>query len=237
MHGCRPCDFDVCDRCYETYAREQPGNSSNSQPRVSSVPPQAKFVSDVTMTDGCVVKPGENLIKVWRVRNSGTEAWPVGVRIAHVGGNSFGGPAAGVEVPRANPGEAVNVSVPLIMPSEPGRHTSYWRMITPFPANTKFGHRFWVTVNVVPPPPPEPVNVPSAPLMSHEYIRYGSAPPASSVIVEPNVAEQPVVDSSLEVPVAQITELGFSDIDKIVSILREENGDTARAVERLLAEQ
>jgi MinD superfamily P-loop ATPase len=46
--------------------------------------------------------------------------------------------------------------------------------------------------------------------------------------------EEPVVASELEMAVAQITDFGFTDIDKIVKILKEVNGDTSAAIDRLL---
>jgi hypothetical protein len=212
--------------------------------------PQAKFVADVTLADGSVVRPGEVIKKTWRIRNSGDQPWPKGVRIAHVGGDAFGGPIEGVEVPLARAGEAVNVTVPLVMPQQPGRYTSYWRMLTPHPSNSKFGHRFWVTVNVVAPP--------SAPPPTRNGVVLGEAPRRPSPPAPPVVYGNPVVVGSpaTRVPppppprtstlddispelvekISQLTELGFSDIDKIVSILKEVNGDSSLALDRLLAE-
>jgi hypothetical protein len=45
-----------------------------------------------------------------------------------------------------------------------------------------------------------------------------------------------VVDPQFELAVSQITEFGFTDIDKIIAILRDVNGDAGRAIDRLLAE-
>jgi hypothetical protein len=243
MHGCRECNFDVCQKCQGVR-----GFLLQEPPAVVSLP-QAKFVSDVTLADGCVVRPGEALQKTWRVRNSGADKWPVGTRIAHVGGDSFGGPLQGVEVPLAGSGEAVNVTVPLVMPSQPGRYTSYWRLMTPHPANAKFGHRFWVTVNVVAAPPPPsavpryPMSVPQvAPafpttLPGSPAIFHRPAPSAPTMAV-PAVADADdlIIPPQYEVAVAQITELGFADIDKIVKLLKEVNGDPAAVIDRLFAE-
>jgi hypothetical protein len=268
MHGCRACNFDVCQACQSVH--HLPLQAAHPPPQVmptpmmmmngpSSVhPPQAKFVSDVTLADGCVVRPGELLNKTWRVRNSGSERWPPGTRISHVGGDSFGGPLNGVEVPLAAPGEAVNVSVPLVMPYQPGRYTSYWRMMTPHPTSAKFGHRFWVMVNVVPPimtpqtfpvgnqmrepnmtsgmvirPPPTVNQLPGSPVIVTAPIR---PPPPAPPSALPALDEDPIVRPEYEMAVAQITEFGFADIDKIVKILNEVNGDTSAAIDRLLEE-
>lgn len=156
MHGCRLCNFDVCAPCNEHLGLPL---------RVERSVPQAKFVSDETLTDGSTVSPGEKVMKVWRIRNSGTETWPMGTRICHVGGESLGGSVQGIVVPLARPNQLVDVAIPLLMPTQPGRYTSYWRMVTPAPQQSKFGHRFWVTVNVV---APKPVEQPSDSLSGYD---------------------------------------------------------------------
>jgi len=250
MYGCRKCNYDICEACDTRSKVTQTATCppvtvprpTPSAPLFASIlpvptsPPQAKFVADVTLADGSVVRPGEHLSKTWRVRNSGLEKWQPGTRIVHVGGDSFGGPLNGVEVPLANPGEAVNVTVPLVMPTVPGRYTSYWRMMTPHPNNARFGHRFWITCVVVPAPPPPPmptVILPPPPPPSAPIVH---SPPALPSYLPPPVPEAPVVDPQFELAVSQITEFGFADIDKIVSILRDVNGDAGRAIDRLLAE-
>jgi hypothetical protein len=282
MHGCRSCNFDVCEACNVQHGIVPSVVAAAPPPPPQVVvtasvpaeptPPQAKFISDVTLADGCVVRPGEKLSKIWRVRNSGAEPWPAGTRIGHVGGDAFGGPLSGVEVPLAAPGQAVNVSVPLVMPTQPGRYTSYWRMMTPN-AHAKFGHRFWVTVNVVPqvaaavpvpvgqarafpgqiiraPPPPPPTvqglrgifPAPPPPSMSGfvagspVVARAGAARPPPPPPASMQADEEPVVMPELELAVAQITEFGFTDIDKIVKILKDVNGDASAAIDKLLEE-
>jgi len=269
MHGCRNCNYDVCQACHVVEEAPIQAPVVTAVPRIVAVvaasAPQAKFVSDVTLADGCVVRPGEQLNKTWRVRNSGGDAWPAGTRIGHVGGDAFGGPLHGVEVQLASPGEAVNVTVPLTMPTQPGRYTSYWRMMTPHPQSSKFGHRFWVTVNVVAPtttnqgasrdifpsagvvirsrtsqppsvsfpPPARPTfgYLPGSPALPRAIPPSARPPPPPPM--RPTVVETPV-SKEFEVAVSQITEFGFTDIDKIVRILKEVNGDAGAAIDKLL---
>jgi hypothetical protein len=273
LHGCRECNFDVCHNCYTEkdlglkLAPPTVAAVAPEPPRVAVVQeqqpaaPQAKFVCDVTLTDGCAVRAGEQLVKTWRVRNSGQERWPQGTRICHVGGDAFGGPVNGVEVPLAAPGEAVGVSVPLTMPQQPGRYTSYWRMVTPHPQSAKFGHRFWVTVNVMaasiapvtapvsvprmPPPPPQIARVPppppatSFPMWTPDMLP-GSPPvmlPQVPVVHPLRVEERQtefVATSEFEETVARIADFGFTDVERIVAVLGEVNGNAAAAIERLL---
>jgi hypothetical protein len=183
MYGCRPCDFDICPSCVS----DKSGFGL----------PQAKFVADITLTDGAVVNAGESYIKTWRVRNSSPGVvWPADARLVNIGGNPLGAPVEGFPVPQARPGEVVDISCSLTMPLEPGKYTSFWRLVTGPPSHARFGHRMWVTVNVR---VPEPVD---------EHT----------------------------IKVSQVVELGFTDVNRVVEVLEECNGDVTMAVDRLLAE-
>jgi len=103
------------------------------------------------LADGSIVRPGDVLQKVWRVRNTGSEAWPIGTTLCHVGGDSLGG-FSGQVIGLVQPNALVNLAIQLTMPLKPGRYTSYWRLTTPRPTKARFGHRFWVTVHVEPSP-------------------------------------------------------------------------------------
>jgi len=255
LFGCRVCNFDMCLECRA--ARESAASVSTvpaptspivpvAQVQVEARVPQAKFVSDVTLADGSTVRQNERLVKVWRVRNAGPERWPVGTRIAHVGGDPFGGPMEGVEVPLAAPGAVVDIAVPLVMPNVPGRYTSYWRLMTPHPQNAKFGHRFWVTVNVVS-GDPRPAPMPVVTVRPEVFVQppgpfFAQLPGSPPVITgqtrpappPPPPADDPIVPDEHVEAVTQLVELGFTDIDKVVRVLREVNGNTAQAIERLL---
>ena len=49
----------------------------------------ARFVKDVTIFDGTEVSPKTNFTKIWRVSNSGTLAWPQGIQLVHIGGDTL----------------------------------------------------------------------------------------------------------------------------------------------------
>ncbi|KAH8944521.1 hypothetical protein BDL97_13G114800 [Sphagnum fallax] len=50
----------------------------------------AQFVQDVTMFDGTELAPGTQFTKIWRLRNSGSSAWPPQTQLVHVGGDQLG---------------------------------------------------------------------------------------------------------------------------------------------------
>jgi next-to-BRCA1 protein 1 len=81
------------------------------------------------------------------MKNIGASAWPQDVTLAFVGG-VLAPEKDSVSVPQAAAGETVNISVKVKMPSEPGRYTGYYRLITK--DGHRFGQRVWVDSLVVP---------------------------------------------------------------------------------------
>ncbi|VUZ85956.1 HEAT repeat protein [Candidatus Methylomirabilis lanthanidiphila] len=86
----------------------------------------ATFVSDVTIPDGTVVNAGQRFTKTWRVKNSGSTSWN-GYSLTFSGGDKMG-TSTSVAVPTTTPGAMVDISVPMIAPTEPGPHRGDWRM-------------------------------------------------------------------------------------------------------------
>lgn len=112
--------------------------SPTSPPTATSTPtpavPKARFIKDVTIPDGTVMKPGQKFTKTWRFQNVGAVPWGKGVQLVFVEGKQkgfeskkMGGPDA-VDVPDVAPGKTVDVSVDLTAPEKFGQHRSYWRL-------------------------------------------------------------------------------------------------------------
>jgi hypothetical protein len=245
MFGCRTCDYDACGTCQATAATPSaptpaarptitpttihPIQSPTSwtSTSVSTNPyatttsfatplPQAKFLSDVTLPDGTFLDAGARVVKIWRVKNSSaSETWPAGTKLVHVGGDLLGGPVQGVPVPCVKPGDTVDVQVPFVMPSAPGRYTSYWRLAQGSPTFARFGHRFWCQLTVADAPP------------SGAFLATLVATPPTSIQLSPE----------LQASVQQCVELGFTDVDRVVKVLGEVQGDVQRAVDVLLTTQ
>jgi next-to-BRCA1 protein 1 len=110
----------------------------------------ARFVQDVTIFDGTELAPGTQFTKIWRLRNSGSIAWPPQTQLVHVGGDELGSVyAVTLELPEHGlaPDGEMEVSVDLVAPERPGRYVSHWRLVAP--AGPKFGHRVWVLIQVL----------------------------------------------------------------------------------------
>jgi hypothetical protein len=86
----------------------------------------ATFLSDVTLpNDGPPRTTGENLIKTWRVRNSGSSIWN-NYKLIFVGGHQMNAPSP-IDVPYAAPGDEINISIPIQVPETSA--TGYWQIV------------------------------------------------------------------------------------------------------------
>ncbi len=119
-------------------------------PTATAVPPtitpipipcnQAAFVTDVTIPDGSSFVVGSSFVKTWRVRNAGACTWGSGYAIVFSSGNAMGAPASVILPKSVRPGESVDVSVPMVSPSDTGKYTGRW--ILQAPNGVQFGVGF-----------------------------------------------------------------------------------------------
>lgn len=117
-------DVQVPEEHVEEVIAEIPEEEVEAEAEVEAAPvlPQVSFLGDVTLVDGSVVPAGSQFTKIWRVKNSGSEAWPLGTKLVNVGGFSATSSQA-KEVPLAAPGESVEIAVDMRAPEEDGRHS------------------------------------------------------------------------------------------------------------------
>ena len=116
-----------------------------TQPAPVSCINSMTFVSDVTITDGHQVSPGERFRKTWRIFNNGTCSWTPQYSFVYVSGDQMGG--NNVAIPTTVvPGQTLDISVDLIAPTSSGTFKGYWQMRAP--QGTNFGQTIWVKVRV-----------------------------------------------------------------------------------------
>lgn len=86
---------------------------------------------DVNIPDNTIVTPGQQFIKTWKVRNTGSCPWGAGYVLAYAGyeTNMSGQFIAMTEV--IQPGQEVEVSVQFTAPTQAGLYTSAWSMRNP----------------------------------------------------------------------------------------------------------
>ena len=92
---------------------------------------KAEFVSDVTVPDGAVFKPGESFVKTWKIKNAGAAAWTTGYALVPVRGDKMGAPDSVPLAAGAAPGATIDVSLTLTAPQKLGTYTSFWMLRTP----------------------------------------------------------------------------------------------------------
>ena len=125
-----------------------------------------KWIADVTVPDGTVMKPGEIFLKVWQIENTGTCPWNLDYELAYDHGEQFDGPeqtraqfyspdaeltsnlgdAGWLEfVTEVKPGEKVNLPLFLRAPEKAGEYKSVWRLSGPDGIGIDF---LWVDIVV-----------------------------------------------------------------------------------------
>lgn len=89
---------------------------------------QIAFVSDISIPDGSKLRGGENFTKIWRLQNSGTCVWDTQFDVVFVKGDQMGANPV-YDIPKAvQPGETVDISIPMVAPYSPGRYRSEWQL-------------------------------------------------------------------------------------------------------------
>jgi hypothetical protein len=113
--------------------------------------PSARFVQDLTIEDGSQIPVGSQIIKSWKVTNSGLIEWPSGVHLICLS-NEFKmeNPCFHVQIAPQCPrvGEDAIISVGLMVPNQPGKRIkNIYQLRTN--EGLAFGHRMWVDVSVI----------------------------------------------------------------------------------------
>jgi hypothetical protein len=107
------------------------------------------YVSDVTIPDDTVMKPGNDFDKTWRIQNTGTCAWDDGFQLVFVSGDRALDPANYVIDETSefvDSGETVDMTVRLTAPLAEGTYTANYRMQTD--SGVFFGETIYVRIVV-----------------------------------------------------------------------------------------
>ena len=107
-------------------------------PTATAIPPtptaipvpchQASFIDDVTIKDKSSMTAGDPFIKTWRIKNTGTCSWTKDYRIVFLNGNAMNAPASVAFPANVNPGNTVDLSVPMNAPGTTGDYTGSWML-------------------------------------------------------------------------------------------------------------
>jgi hypothetical protein len=131
------------------------GPTSTRTPTATATPKpcdSARFLSDITISDGSRISPGVRFVKTWRLQNNGTCTWASNYELVFMEGDRMSGPTAVSLGTTVDPGESVDISVSLTAPSTVGEYRGYWALRNT--NNRIFGiggdaaGSFWVDIEV-----------------------------------------------------------------------------------------
>lgn len=112
-------------------------NTDTDTKNLASLSDNAQFLSHVNYGSGATFLPGQGVVKIWHIKNSGSTDYGYEYGVEQVSGNSVEvyGPSKLSNV--VSSGAEANVSVSLTAPTQPGTYNTYWQMVDAF--GNKFG--------------------------------------------------------------------------------------------------
>ena len=84
------------------------------------------YVDDVTVPDGTIFVPGDEIVKTWAVRNDGNCAWDDKYSLRYIDGSAMEADSR-QPLPALEPGEEGEVTVVFIAPQYEGSYYSGWQ--------------------------------------------------------------------------------------------------------------
>jgi hypothetical protein len=117
---------------------------------------EARFVRDVTIPDGVELPPNVAFVKTWRIQNAGECNWTSGYVLAFVEGDALNAPQVIGLSSQVQPGETIDVSLPMTAPAQAGDYQGRWELRSPNGSiipiiNTEQGS-LWTRITIVSPP-------------------------------------------------------------------------------------
>jgi hypothetical protein len=104
---------------------------TNAQGTTVALCDNLTYVADVTVPDGTSMSPGQDFLKTWKVKNTGSCPWGAGYKLVYAGyQDDMSGqfqPFSGV----IQPGQEVEISVEFTAPDAANQYVSAWQMSNP----------------------------------------------------------------------------------------------------------
>jgi hypothetical protein len=107
---------------------------------------------DVSIPDGTILEPGEEFIKIWRIRNAGTCEWTNNYTIEWFSGDALGISNHVEIIHSVLPDETVEIAVDMMAPLQEGVFQSNWKICDPamvcFGLGPNGAYPFWARIQV-----------------------------------------------------------------------------------------
>lgn len=222
-----------------------------SQPAAPTRELDAAFLGDANLPDGSLVAGGTTLVKMWRARNTGAQAW-TDARLIFLRGDRELSLNEEFAVADAAPGAELEISAVLLAPSTPGKYSAYYQLASA--DRVVFGPRFWVEVEVsaddekgadegfgqvsVEEPTEEELAELQAPSSPRSSIPVHSESEEWVDVDDEKTAEEPaeaVVDT-YALQRAQLEAMGFPPNELVSFLLEDHKGDVAQVCNVLVGQ-
>ena len=105
------------------------------------------YVDDVTVPDGSIFVPGDEIVKTWSVRNDGDCTWNEKYSLRYIDGSAMEADSRQV-LPALEPGEEGEVTVIFTAPQNAGSYYSSWQAYDP--QGNPFGDDIYIEIYVDP---------------------------------------------------------------------------------------
>jgi hypothetical protein len=105
----------------------------------------ARYIADVTIPDGTVIKPGGKFIKTWKIMNTGDCQWSASYALGFGYGEPLGGSETKIDQ-IVKPGATIDISIRMVAPKEEGWYAGWWRMKSE--TGVYFGEFVFVSIQV-----------------------------------------------------------------------------------------
>ena len=103
---------------------------TNAQGTTIALCDSLSFVADVTVPDDTSMSPGQDFLKTWKVKNTGSCPWGEGYKLVYAYGDKMDGQFQPINTV-VQPGQEVEVSVQFTAPDAANQYLSAWQMSNP----------------------------------------------------------------------------------------------------------
>jgi hypothetical protein len=103
---------------------------TNAQGTTVALCDSLTFVEDVNVPDDTSMSPGQDFLKTWKVKNTGSCPWGEGYKLVYAYGDKMDGQFQGL-TGVVQPGQEVEVSVQFKAPNAANQYLSAWQLSNP----------------------------------------------------------------------------------------------------------
>ncbi len=109
-------------------AIQKPSVTVETTPTPPACTNLAEFLKNLSINDNTVLEPGQNFVKIWRIKNVGTCTWTDDYSLFLASGETMGGSLSVPFSQEVKPGETADLRLDLIAPFYDQTYTGNWML-------------------------------------------------------------------------------------------------------------